>query len=117
MGVPSEVEKRDAFVEIRLIGVLVALDLALATVLLLAPLVGHFLEEGRFHEPIELVDIHGVDAIVHRLGRARCSTTIDDDARFAGSQCCSANFATGKTQPQPCEGAGSHARSGEPIRA
>ena len=43
------------------------MDLALAAILLLAPLVRHFLEERRFDDDVELVDIHGVNAILKPL--------------------------------------------------
>jgi hypothetical protein len=46
--------KLDALVQIRLIGRSQALDLAQTAVLLLAPLVRHFLEEGRIDEAVEL---------------------------------------------------------------
>ncbi|WP_368413362.1 hypothetical protein [Dongia sp.] len=39
-------------------------DLALAAVLIGAPLVRHFLEEGRVHDAVELVHVHRVDAIL-----------------------------------------------------
>ncbi|MFG1271676.1 hypothetical protein [Xanthobacter flavus] len=42
-------------------------DLALAALLLLAPLVRHLLEERRVHQPVELIDIHGVDAVAQPL--------------------------------------------------
>ncbi|MGQ0444915.1 MAG: hypothetical protein ACT4O2_07280 [Beijerinckiaceae bacterium] len=35
--------------------------------MLLAPLVRHFLEEGRIDEPVELIDIHGVNALIEAL--------------------------------------------------
>ena len=57
----------DAFFQIGFVGVAVPFDLALAAILLLAPLVRHFLEEGRIDQPVELVDIHGVNAIVQPL--------------------------------------------------
>ena len=47
------------------IGVLVPVDLALAAVVLLAPLVRHFIEEGRIYEAVELVDINGAGAEVN----------------------------------------------------
>ena len=67
MGVARQFEKLNALVHVGFVGVLVPLDLALAAILLLAPLVRHFLEEGRVDEPVELVDIHGVDAILKPL--------------------------------------------------
>ncbi|MGA7384468.1 MAG: hypothetical protein WBW81_07185 [Methylocella sp.] len=42
-------------------------DLALAAVLFLAPLVRHFIEEGRIYEAVEFVDINGVNAILKPL--------------------------------------------------
>jgi hypothetical protein len=42
----------------------VPIDLALAAILLLAPLVRHFVEEGCVDEAVKLVDIHGVNAIL-----------------------------------------------------
>jgi hypothetical protein len=38
-----------------------------AAVLLVAPLVRHSLEKGRINEAIELIDVHGVDAILKTL--------------------------------------------------
>jgi hypothetical protein len=64
LSIPCEVEKLDAFVQIRFVGLLVPLDLALAAMLFLPPLVRHLLEERRVYHPIELVDVHGVNAIV-----------------------------------------------------
>jgi hypothetical protein len=46
---------------------LVPFDLPLAAILLLAPLVRHSIVEGRIHQTVELVDIHGVDAILKPL--------------------------------------------------
>ena len=40
---------------------------ALATILLLAPLVRNVLMEGRVRQTVELIDIHGVDAILKPL--------------------------------------------------
>jgi hypothetical protein len=45
----------------------VALDLALAPALLVAPLVRHSFVEGRVHQPVELIDIHRVDAVLMPL--------------------------------------------------
>jgi predicted SnoaL-like aldol condensation-catalyzing enzyme len=43
------------------------LNLALAAILLLAPLVRHFVEEGCVDEAVKLADIHGVNAILKPL--------------------------------------------------
>jgi hypothetical protein len=42
----------------------VPFDFALAAILLLAPPVRHSIVEGRAHQSVELVDIHGVDAVL-----------------------------------------------------
>jgi hypothetical protein len=67
LGVPRQFQKLNALVQVGFIGVLVPVDLALAAVLLLAPLVRHFIEEGRIYEAVELVDINGVNAILKPL--------------------------------------------------
>jgi hypothetical protein len=67
LGFAGEVEQRDSFRKIGIVGAPVPLDLTLAALLLLTPLVRHFFEEGGIHQPVELIDIHRVDAIVQPL--------------------------------------------------
>jgi len=67
LGVPGKVEKRDTLVLVGFVGVLVPFNLAQAAVLLLVPLVRHFLEEGRINEAVKLVNIHSIDAVLKPL--------------------------------------------------
>jgi hypothetical protein len=61
-----------------------ALDLALAVVLLLAPLVRHFLEEGRIHKAVKFVDMTTGSTIAHteksRSAPAFCPASVVPDA-------------------------------------
>ena len=63
MGVPRQFENLHALVHVGLLGRLVPFDLALAAVLLLAPFGRHLVEEVAVDAPVELVDVHGVDAV------------------------------------------------------
>ncbi len=67
MCIASQIQKLHSLLHEGLIGILVLLDFAEAAVLLRTPLVRHFLEEGRVYDAVELVDIHGVDAILKPL--------------------------------------------------
>ncbi|WP_309774556.1 hypothetical protein [Nitrobacter vulgaris] len=67
MDVPRQFQQSDSFGKIRFVCAPVPFDLALAAFLLFAPLVRHFFEEGRIHQSVELIDIHGVNAIVQPL--------------------------------------------------
>ena len=67
LGVPRQFEKLHALVHVGLVGVLVPFNLAQAAVLLVAPLVRHALEERRIDQPVELINIHGVNAVIEPL--------------------------------------------------
>jgi hypothetical protein len=67
LRVSGEFEKLHAFVQVGAIGRLQPFDLAQAAILFLAPLVRHALEERRIDQPLELIDIHGVNALIKPL--------------------------------------------------
>jgi hypothetical protein len=67
LGVPGKIEKRHALILVGFVGVLLALDLTLGAVLLLAPLVRHSIVEICTHQPVELIDVHRVDAVLEPL--------------------------------------------------
>ena len=67
MCVSGEIEKRSALVLVGLVRIWAPFDLALAAVLLFAPLARHFLEEGCVHESVELIDAQRVIAVLKPL--------------------------------------------------
>ena len=67
LGVARQFENLHTLIHVGLLGGLVALDFPQAAVLFLASPVRHSLEEGSFDQPIELVDIHCINAIQQPL--------------------------------------------------
>ena len=67
MGVAGEFEKLHAFFQIGFVGRFEPFNLAKATILFRPPLVRHLIEECRIDDAVELVDIHGVNAILKPL--------------------------------------------------
>jgi hypothetical protein len=63
LGVARKFENLHTLVHVGLLGGLMPVDLALAAILLLTPLVRHFVEEHCVDEAVKLVDIHRVNAI------------------------------------------------------
>ncbi|MGA7385005.1 MAG: hypothetical protein WBW81_10085 [Methylocella sp.] len=67
MGVPRQFENLHAFVHVGLVGILVTVDLALAAMLLLAPLSRHLVEESGVHAAVELVHVHCIEAFLEAV--------------------------------------------------
>ncbi|HVA14688.1 MAG TPA: hypothetical protein VNF99_15685 [Stellaceae bacterium] len=64
MGVPSQIEKLDALIHVRVVSRTVALDITFAAFLLIPPLRARAFVESFVDPPIELVDIHRVDVLL-----------------------------------------------------
>jgi hypothetical protein len=64
LRIPRQFENPHPFFEIGLVGSLVLFDRALAAILLPTPFARHPLEKEAVDLPIELVQVHGVDAVL-----------------------------------------------------
>ena len=65
MGITGQLEQLDAVFDVALVGVLVSLDVAQDSVLLASPVGGLAVEERGVDPPIQLVQIHGVQACLN----------------------------------------------------
>ncbi|MCO5156828.1 MAG: hypothetical protein M9945_08745 [Aquamicrobium sp.] len=63
LSIPGKFENPDALVHVELLGLLVAVDVALQAALFLSPFASHLVEEIAADLAVELVDIHGADPL------------------------------------------------------
>ncbi|MCX7310138.1 MAG: hypothetical protein NTV56_00010 [Alphaproteobacteria bacterium] len=64
LGVARQLQKLDALFHVGFLGILVPFDGLKAHKLFSTPLVRHLVEERRVDQAVELVDIHGIDALL-----------------------------------------------------